>query len=74
LPQAGAQPQRSSTSRAVAVAIGLVVVVGAVDRGALVVVAWPVAHRAFVTHTAAGLAAPLPPVAVLGIDETRRGG
>ncbi|MBK8468413.1 MAG: ISL3 family transposase [Actinomycetales bacterium] len=36
-------------------------------------VSWPVAHAAFVAHVAARLAAPLPPVQVLGIDETRRG-
>jgi transposase len=36
-------------------------------------VSWPVAHRAYVAHVDQTLAAPLPPVAVLGIDETRRG-
>ena len=36
-------------------------------------VSWPVAHAAFVAHVDAQLAAPLPPVQVLGIDETRRG-
>ena len=36
-------------------------------------VSWPVAHAAFVAHVDAELAAPLPPVEVLGIDETRRG-
>ncbi|GAB4077106.1 hypothetical protein GCM10028781_18710 [Nostocoides australiense] len=36
-------------------------------------VSWPVAHAAFVAHVDAELAAPLPPVQVLGIDETRRG-
>lgn len=36
-------------------------------------VSWPVAHAAFVVHTAAALGAPLPAVCVLGIDETRRG-
>jgi len=30
-------------------------------------------HAAFVEHVRAPLAAPLPPVKVLGIDETRRG-
>jgi transposase len=35
-------------------------------------VSWPTAHRAFVAHAAALLAEP-EPVAVLGIDETRRG-
>ncbi|MDO5737459.1 MAG: transposase [Propionibacteriaceae bacterium] len=34
---------------------------------------WPIAHAAFITHTAHALAAPLPAVCVLGIDETRRG-
>ena len=36
-------------------------------------VSWPVAHRAYVAHVAGELAQPLPAVAVLGIDETRRG-
>ncbi|KRE60093.1 transposase [Nostocoides sp. Soil756] len=36
-------------------------------------VSWPVAHAAYVAHVAAELAAPPPSVAVLGIDETRRG-
>ncbi len=36
-------------------------------------VSWPVAHRAYVAHVDQVLAAPLPPVRVLGIDETRRG-
>ena len=35
-------------------------------------VSWPTAHRAFVTHAETLLAEPAP-VAVLGIDETRRG-
>jgi hypothetical protein len=35
-------------------------------------VSWPTAHRAFVAHAEALLADP-EPVAVLGIDETRRG-
>ncbi|USQ81236.1 ISL3 family transposase [Ornithinimicrobium faecis] len=36
-------------------------------------VSWPVAHAAFIDHVSPALAAPLPPVCVLGIDETRRG-
>lgn len=36
-------------------------------------VSWPVAHRAYIAHVDQALAEPLPPVAVLGIDETRRG-
>jgi hypothetical protein len=36
-------------------------------------VSWPVAHRAYVAHVGELLAEPLPPVCVLGIDETRRG-
>ncbi|MEI2732232.1 MAG: ISL3 family transposase [Dermatophilaceae bacterium] len=36
-------------------------------------VSWPVAHAAYVTRVDAQLATPLPLVAVLGIDETRRG-
>ncbi|WP_211675644.1 transposase family protein [Ornithinibacter aureus] len=36
-------------------------------------VSWPVAHRAFIAHVDPVLAQPLPPVTVLGIDETRRG-
>ncbi len=36
-------------------------------------VSWPVAHAAFVAHVSNTLAQPLPPVEVLGIDETRRG-
>src|SRR5215213_3321764 len=36
-------------------------------------VSWPVAHRAYVAHVEGALAAPLPAVSVLGIDETRRG-
>ncbi len=31
------------------------------------------AHRAYIAHVSQALAAPLPPVQVLGIDETRRG-
>jgi hypothetical protein len=34
---------------------------------------WPVAHAAYVAHVKDALAAPLPLVEVLGIDETRRG-
>ena len=34
---------------------------------------WPIVHNAFVEHVRVPLAAPLPPVTVLGIDETRRG-
>ena len=34
---------------------------------------WSIVHAAFVEHVKAPLAAPLPPVRVLGIDETRRG-
>ena len=36
-------------------------------------ISWPVAHAAFVAHVTPALARPLPPVTVLGIDETRRG-
>lgn len=36
-------------------------------------VGWATVHAAFVAHVAAPLAEPLPSVAVLGIDETRRG-
>jgi transposase len=36
-------------------------------------VSWPIAHAAFVTHVTGFLQEPLPAVAVLGIDETRRG-
>ena len=34
---------------------------------------WSIVHAAFVEHVRAPLAAALPPVKVLGIDETRRG-
>jgi len=34
---------------------------------------WPIVHAAFAEHVRLPLAAPLPPVKVLGIDETRRG-
>jgi transposase len=34
---------------------------------------WSIVHNAFVAHVKAPLAAPLPPVKVLGMDETRRG-
>jgi transposase len=34
---------------------------------------WRVAHDAYVAHVDSALTAPLPPVCVLGIDETRRG-
>ena len=34
---------------------------------------WSIVHNAFVEHVRIPLAAPLPPVKVLGIDETRRG-
>ncbi len=34
---------------------------------------WPVAHQAFIAHVEPVLAEPIPPVRVLGIDETRRG-
>ena len=34
---------------------------------------WSIVHAAFVAHVKAPLTAPLPPVKVLGIDETRRG-
>jgi len=36
-------------------------------------ISWPIAHRAYVAHVEPALAAPLAPVTVLGIDETRRG-
>jgi transposase len=36
-------------------------------------VGWSTVHDAFIAHVAAPLAAPLPVVRVLGIDETRRG-
>lgn len=36
-------------------------------------VAWATVHNAFIAHVEPDLAAPLPPVQVLGIDETRRG-
>lgn len=36
-------------------------------------VSWPVAHAAFVAHVSPVLDRELPPVCVLGIDETRRG-
>lgn len=36
-------------------------------------VSWPVAHAAFIAHVTPILAQQLPQVAVLGIDETRRG-
>lgn len=36
-------------------------------------ISWPVAHRAYTAHVEKALAAPLPRVCVLGIDETRRG-
>jgi len=36
-------------------------------------VGWATVHEAFIAHVAAPLAAPAPPVKVLGIDETRRG-
>ena len=36
-------------------------------------VSWPVAHAAFIAHVTPALQADLPAVAVLGIDETRRG-
>jgi len=34
---------------------------------------WPIVHAAFAEHVRVPLSAPLPPVRVLGIDETRRG-
>jgi transposase len=34
---------------------------------------WSIVHAAFVEHVKVPLAAPLPPVKVLGMDETRRG-
>ena len=36
-------------------------------------ISWPVAHAAFIAYVDPVLAGPLPPVTVLGIDETRRG-
>jgi transposase len=36
-------------------------------------ISWPVAHAAYVAHVEQALTASLPPVCVLGIDETRRG-
>lgn len=36
-------------------------------------VGWATVHEAFIAHVTALLAAPPPPVGVLGIDETRRG-
>ena len=34
---------------------------------------WPIAHAAFVAHVEPVLAEPIPPVQVLGMDETCRG-
>ncbi len=39
--------------------------------GAYFGMSWPIAHAAFIAHTAAVLSGPLPAVCVLGIDETR---
>jgi transposase len=36
-------------------------------------IGWPTVHRAFIDRVTPALSAPLPPVTVLGIDETRRG-
>lgn len=36
-------------------------------------ISWPVAHAAYIAHVDAALAAPLPPVRVLGIDEALHG-
>ena len=36
-------------------------------------ISWPIAHAAFIAHADPVLDEPLPPVKVLGIDETRRG-
>ena len=36
-------------------------------------VSWPIAHAAFIAHVTPDLEEELPPVSVLGIDETRRG-
>ncbi|CCG05234.1 ISL3 family transposase [Blastococcus saxobsidens] len=36
-------------------------------------VGWSTVHQAFIDHVTPVLAAPLPPVKVLGVDETRRG-
>jgi len=52
------------------VAEGARCVLAAVDRYR---VSWPIVHAAFIAHVDAQLAAPVPIVEVLGIDETRRG-
>jgi len=52
------------------VADGFSSVLAAADHYGL---SWPIAHAAFVAHVEPVLAEPIPPVKVIGIDETRRG-
>jgi transposase len=68
-------PARARTTARLRTAIGAAI--GDAGRAVVEVadthgVSWPTAHRAFVAHAEALLAEP-EPVAVLGIDETRRG-
>jgi transposase len=68
-------PARARTTARLRTAIGAAI--GDAGRAVIEVadthgVSWPTAHRAFVAHAEALLAEP-EPVAVLGIDETRRG-
>jgi transposase len=70
-----AVPARARTTTRLRTAIG--VAIGDAARSVAEVaashaVSWPTAHRAFVAHAEALLGEPQP-VAVLGIDETRRG-
>ena len=69
-------PPRSRLTGRLREAVGAAVA----DRGRTVIqaardheVSWPVAHAAFARHARGALPAETPPVAVLGIDETRRG-
>ena len=52
------------------IADGFSSVLAAADHYGL---SWPIAHAAFVAHVEPVLAEPIPPVQVIGIDETRRG-
>jgi len=69
-------PPRSRLTARLRAACGAGIAEGFGDvaaAGAHFGLSWPIAHAAFITHTTPALAAPLPPVCVLGIDEIRRG-
>jgi transposase len=74
--QVGAVPARARLTRRLRAELGAAVAEQrrcVAETAACYGVGWRIVHAAYVAHVQAKLAEPLPPVRVLGIDETRRG-